>query len=59
MPHDLHLINDPELGQIHQIAKVDTQGQRVCRPGWSARLKLILSYPLYLAEGALWRLRHE
>ena len=35
------------------------QGQRVCRPGWSARLKLILSYPLYLAEGALWRLRHE
>lgn len=32
--------------------------QTQCRPGWRARLNLALSYPLYLAEGALWRLRH-
>ena len=29
-----------------------------CRPGLAARAKIALEYPLYLAEGALWRLRH-
>ncbi len=29
-----------------------------CRPGFGARLKIALDYPLYLAEGAWWRWRH-
>ena len=29
-----------------------------CRPGLAVRAKIALGYPLYLAEGALWRLRH-
>lgn len=33
-------------------------GQAPCRPGWAARLKIALEYPLYLAEGAWWRARH-
>lgn len=33
-------------------------GQRPCRPGLVARAKIALEYPLYLAEGAWWRLRH-
>jgi len=33
-------------------------GQAPCRPGFKARLKIALDYPLYLAEGARERLRH-
>lgn len=33
-------------------------GQMPCRPSFGARLKIALEYPLYLAEGAWWRLRH-
>ena len=29
-----------------------------CRPGIAARTKIALEYPLYLVEGAWWRLRH-
>ena len=30
-----------------------------CRPGIATRAKIALEYPLYLAEGAWWRLRHR
>lgn len=33
--------------------------QPVCRPDFAARVKLALSYPIYLAEGALFRLRQS
>ncbi len=33
-------------------------GQAPCRPGPLVRAKIALEYPLYLVEGAWWRLRH-
>lgn len=32
--------------------------QPICRPSFTNRLKLFLSYPLYFAEGAVYRMRH-
>lgn len=45
---------------VEDVAKIVPfiVGQRPCRPGLVVRAKIALEYPLYLAEGAWWRLRH-
>ncbi|MGN0854458.1 MAG: hypothetical protein ACI4R9_02930 [Kiritimatiellia bacterium] len=53
--HEMH-----RMRGVRDAARISPfiKNLKPCRPGLGDHLKIALEYPLYLAEGAWWRLRH-